>query len=82
MSGIDRFPLIRLLPGEVERGRRLTREEADRLISVCPQHLAALIRFALSTGCRMDRTRQTAGQRDTAVTFASRSDMTKGYAHA
>ncbi|MGV8893829.1 MAG: site-specific integrase [Burkholderiaceae bacterium] len=24
----------------------------DKLISVCPPHLAALVRFALSTGCR------------------------------
>lgn len=39
---IDSFPLIRLLPSEVERDRWLTREEADRLISVCPPHLEAL----------------------------------------
>lgn len=49
---IDRMPKIRLLTGEVERDRWLTREEADRLIAVCPQHLAALVRFALATGCR------------------------------
>lgn len=49
---IDNFPMIRLLPGEVERDRWLTREEADTLINVCPPHLAALVRFALSTGCR------------------------------
>lgn len=49
---IDNFPMIRPLPGEVERDRWLTREEANRLISVSPPHLAALIRFALSTGCR------------------------------
>jgi integrase len=49
---IDNFPMIRLLPGEVERDRWLTREEADRLIAVSPAHLAALIRFALATGCR------------------------------
>jgi integrase len=30
----------------------LTREEADRLIRHCPPHLAALVRFALATGCR------------------------------
>jgi integrase len=46
------FPKIRLLGGEVERDRWLTREEANRLLAVCPEHLAALVRFALSTGCR------------------------------
>jgi integrase len=49
---IDRFPKIRLLPDEVERDRWLTREQAKRLIAVSPPHLAALIRFALATGCR------------------------------
>lgn len=49
---IDTFPKVRLLSGEVERDRWLTREEADRLINVCPPHLALLVRFALATGCR------------------------------
>jgi integrase len=49
---IDSFPKIRMLGGEVERDRWLTREEADRLIAACPPHLAALVRFALATGCR------------------------------
>lgn len=49
---IDSIPKIRLLPGEVERDRWLTREEADRLIAIAPSHLAALIKFALATGCR------------------------------
>ena len=49
---IDSFPRVRLLAGEVERDRWLNREEADRLIAVCPPHLAALVRFALATGCR------------------------------
>lgn len=49
---IDTFPKIRMLHGEVERDRWLTREEADRLIGACPPHLAALVRFALATGCR------------------------------
>lgn len=49
---IDSIPKIRLLPGEIERDRWLTRDEADRLIKVAPDHLAALIRFALATGCR------------------------------
>lgn len=49
---IDNFPKIRLLPGEVERDRWLTREEADRLIAACAPHMAAIVRFALATGCR------------------------------
>lgn len=49
---IDNFPKIRLLPGEVERDRWLTREEAERLIRCCAPHLAAPVRFALATGCR------------------------------
>ncbi|MDO9053467.1 MAG: site-specific integrase [Gallionella sp.] len=49
---LDSIPKIRLLSGEVERDRWLTREEADRLITAAPVHLAALIRFALATGCR------------------------------
>jgi integrase len=49
---IDSSPKIRLLPGEVERDRWLTREEADRLIACCAPHLAAMVRFALATGCR------------------------------
>ncbi len=49
---IDTFPKIRLLSGEVERDRWLTHEEADRLIRCCAPHLAALVRFALATGCR------------------------------
>lgn len=49
---IDSMPKIRLLPGEVERDRWLTHEEALRLIRCCAPHLAALVRFALATGCR------------------------------
>jgi len=49
---IDSIPKIRLLTGEVEWDRWLTREEADSLIAACPPHLAALVRFALATGCR------------------------------
>lgn len=48
----DSIPKIRLLPGEVERDRWLNREEAARLLRFCPPHLAALVRFALATGCR------------------------------
>lgn len=49
---IDAFPKIRMLPGEVERDRWLSRTEAAALIAVCPPPLAALVRFALATGCR------------------------------
>ncbi|WP_295624134.1 site-specific integrase [uncultured Nitrosomonas sp.] len=49
---IDAMPKIRFLTGETERDRWLTREEATRLIVASPSHLAALIRFALATGCR------------------------------
>lgn len=49
---LDTIPKIRLLAGEVERDRWLTRAEADRLISCCAPHTAALVRYALATGCR------------------------------
>lgn len=49
---LDTIPKIRMLPGEVERDRWLTRADADRLISHCAPHLAALVRYALATGCR------------------------------
>lgn len=49
---IDKMPKIRLMPGEVARDRWLTREEAARLIAACPPHLAAMVRYALATGCR------------------------------
>ncbi len=49
---IDSFPKVRMLGGEVERDRWLSREEADKLIAACPDYLAALVQFALATGCR------------------------------
>lgn len=49
---IDHIPKVKLLPGETERDRWLTRDEARRLIDACPSHLAAVVRFALATGCR------------------------------
>ena len=49
---IEAVPKIRLLPGEVERDRWLTQNEADRLLAAAPSHLQALILFALATGCR------------------------------
>ena len=49
---IDTFPKVKLLLGEVERDRWLTHEQAERLIRSCAPHLAALVRYALATGCR------------------------------
>ncbi len=49
---LSTIPKIRMLQGEVERDRWITKEEAQRLIDACPPHLAALVRFALATGCR------------------------------
>ncbi len=49
---LESIPRVRLLQGEVERDRWLTREEATKLIDACPDHLAALVKFALATGCR------------------------------
>jgi integrase len=49
---IDTMPKIRMLSGEVERDRWLTHEEAERLIRCCAPHMAALVRYALATGCR------------------------------
>ncbi len=48
---IESFPKVRILGGEVERDWWLTREEADKLLAVCPDHLAALVPLALATGC-------------------------------
>jgi integrase len=73
---IDTMPKIKLLSGEVERDRWLTRDEAKHLLSFCPPHLQALARFALATGCRaseitklewsrVDLARQTAWLNDT-----------------
>ncbi len=49
---IDHIPNIRLLPEPRRRIRWLAREEADRLIAELPEHLAAMVRFSLSTGLR------------------------------
>jgi integrase len=49
---IDRAPAVRMLPEPKRRIRFLTREEADRLISELPEHLAEMVRFSLATGLR------------------------------
>lgn len=49
---IDRHPKVTLLPEPKRRVRWLTREEAARLISELPEHLASMVRFSLETGLR------------------------------
>lgn len=49
---IDHIPNIRMLPEPKRRIRWITRDEADRLIAELPEHLAAMVRFSLSTGLR------------------------------
>ena len=51
---IDTFPKIKLLTGEVERDRWLTRTDAETLIRCCAPHLAALVRFALTRSSVID----------------------------
>ncbi len=45
-------PAVRMLPEAQRRIRWLTRDEADRLVSVLPPHLAEMVRFSLATGLR------------------------------
>jgi len=49
---IERAPAVEMLPLRNRRLRWLTRNEADRLVSGCPPHVAAMVRFALATGLR------------------------------
>jgi len=49
---LDRVPSIRMLPEPTKRVRWITRNEADRLISELPSHLADMVRFSLETGLR------------------------------
>jgi integrase len=49
---INKAPIVRLLPEDNKRIRWLTHEEARRLISVLPSHLADLAAFSLTTGLR------------------------------
>ena len=49
---LERAPHVRMLPEPKRRVRWLTREEADRLLSELPDHLAAMMRFTLATGLR------------------------------
>lgn len=49
---LDKAPMIRMLPEPKRRIRWITRDEADRLITALPEHLAAMVRFSLETGLR------------------------------
>ena len=49
---IDRVPSVRMLPEPIKRVRWLTRNEAEKLISELPLHLADMVRFSLETGLR------------------------------
>jgi integrase len=49
---LDRLPSFRWLPETTRRIRWLTREQAEKLLSVLPEHLAAMVRFSLETGLR------------------------------
>jgi integrase len=49
---LERTPHIRMMSEAKRRIRWLTREEARRLLSELPDHLAAMARFSLATGLR------------------------------
>jgi integrase len=49
---IDKSPAVRLLKEPTKRIRYLTREEADRLLTELPGHLADMATMALATGLR------------------------------
>ena len=49
---LDRVPPIRMFKEPTRRIRYLTREEAQRLLSVLPEHMADMAAFSLATGLR------------------------------
>ncbi|MDZ4141209.1 MAG: site-specific integrase [Methylotenera sp.] len=49
---LDKAPKVFMLPKVKSRIRWITQEEAERLISVCPPHLAAMVTFSIETGLR------------------------------
>lgn len=49
---LESTPAVRMLPEPKRRVRWLTREEADKLLTLLPQHLAEMARFSLATGLR------------------------------
>lgn len=48
----ERVPKAPMYQAQSKRTRWLTREEADRLLTELPEHLAEMMRFALATGLR------------------------------
>lgn len=50
---LQRVPRVRMLKEPKRRVRFLTHEEADRLNEALPEHLRAVVQFALASGCRM-----------------------------
>src|SRR5215831_18455431 len=49
---LDRMPRVRMLKEPTRRVRFLTREEAEKLLSELPPHLADMATFSLATGLR------------------------------
>src|SRR6202167_755391 len=49
---LSSVPRIRMLKEPRRRVRFLRRDEVDRLIAVLPNHMKAIVKFALATGCR------------------------------
>ena len=49
---IDKAPFVKLYSEPSRRIRWLTKPEAIRLLNECPDHLQAVVQFALSTGLR------------------------------
>ena len=49
---LDKAPRVRMLKEPTRRIRFITREEARRLLSVLPEHLADMAAFSLATGLR------------------------------
>lgn len=49
---LDRIPKVHLYPVRNKRIRWITRDEAEKLLSLLPPHQAAMARFALATGLR------------------------------
>jgi integrase len=49
---LDKAPYIKMMPNKTKRIRWLTHAEAAKLLRELPEHLAAMMRFALATGLR------------------------------